>query len=702
MPRIYKPKPGAKTYKKHDLDIIKQALQDLNTSATSKLSIRAVAKKYDIPFSVLQRHNQKKMKPQGGQTALSPEVEERIVQNLNICADWGYPLEVIDLRYIIKMYLDSNNITNKRFNNNLPGPDFAESFLKRHSDKISKRISQNIKLSRAKVSSESIKKYFVELEKSLDGVPPSNIVNYDETNLSDDPGRQKVIVRRGCKYPERVRNHSKGCTSLMLAANAEGKLLPPYVVYKSTHLYDSWIQNGPAGTKYHRSSSGWFDGPIFVDWVKTMVIPYFEKIPGKKVLIGDNLSSHLSVEVITLCKEKNIHFVFLPPNSTHLTQPLDVAYFRPMKQAWRQILQKWKMNDGRCLSSIPKGCFPRLLKKMLDLLKPNTEKNIQSGFRKTGIFPLNVQEVISRLPNEMERVDESAAIDETFVKLLKEMRFGTMDITEPKKKRKLDVEAGRSVDPDEFFKTQKLSNSVSQIKSLKNKGKGKQSKPKHQPSPPILIQQEKPSPSDEILIPITQNTPISFDKHQLIPPPDIQPQAGTSKDSEIATSGNQEIQEVLSGNIESMPIIFEEDLIFSQEEEICEQITEPDIDEGNYNDNYETISDCTFLEEITPKQTNEIDEYVSSTNNPHKKTDKSKITVLSNELITYSYTNKRKSKYLEHNEYKKNKRISYGNQDLAQASTSTLVASTKPIRRSSVISKNYYNNADEILDILKE
>lgn len=140
MPRIYKPKPGAKTYKKHDLDIIKQALQDLNTSATSKLSIRAVAKKYDIPFSVLQRHNQKKMKLQGGQTALSPEVEERIVQNLNICADWGYPLEVIDLRYIIKMYLDTNNITNKRFINNLPGPGFAESFLKGHSDLAKHKI----------------------------------------------------------------------------------------------------------------------------------------------------------------------------------------------------------------------------------------------------------------------------------------------------------------------------------------------------------------------------------------------------------------------------------------------------------------------------------------------------------------------------------------------------------------------------------
>jgi len=51
----------------------------------------------------------------------------------------------------------------------------------------------------------------------------------------------------------------------------------------------------------------------------------------------DNLSSHLTPEVIEKCKEND-----KPPNSTHLTQPLDVALFHPMKMAWRKILGEWK------------------------------------------------------------------------------------------------------------------------------------------------------------------------------------------------------------------------------------------------------------------------------------------------------------------------------------------------------------------------
>ena len=57
--------------------------------------------------------------------------------------------------------------------------------------------------------------------------------------------------------------------------------------------------------------------------------------------------------------------VFLPRNSTDLTQPLDVAFFRPLKEAWRNILFKWKKGDGRKEASIPKSIFPSLLKKTL-------------------------------------------------------------------------------------------------------------------------------------------------------------------------------------------------------------------------------------------------------------------------------------------------------------------------------------------------
>lgn len=280
MPRVYKPRPGGKPYKKYDKTVMKQALDELTLNR--HVTIRSIAEKYNISRSVLQRHSNRQMRSPGGQTALTKETEDYIVLNLNTCAEWGYPLDITDLRLLVKSYLDMLGIQHKRFKNNLPGRDFVFNFLERHKSIISERLCQNIKRARAATSPTIINKYFSELEKSLENVPLGNIINYDETNLSDDPGRHKVITRRGCKYPERVLNHSKASISLMMAGTAEGELLPPYVVYKSTNLYDTWVKNGPVNARYNRTSSGWFDAEVFKDWVKEVVIHFFKISKGKK------------------------------------------------------------------------------------------------------------------------------------------------------------------------------------------------------------------------------------------------------------------------------------------------------------------------------------------------------------------------------------------------------------------------------------
>lgn len=101
----------------------------------------------------------------------------------------------------MKSYLDTKGNNIKKFKDNMPGIDFAMCFLRRHRDTLSQRLCQNIKRSRTQVSREDINEYFNNLEHSLNNIPPSNILNYDETNLSDDPGTIKVISKRGCKYP---------------------------------------------------------------------------------------------------------------------------------------------------------------------------------------------------------------------------------------------------------------------------------------------------------------------------------------------------------------------------------------------------------------------------------------------------------------------------------------------------------------------
>lgn len=496
MPRVYKPDPRRKKYRVYNEELIKEAVAAYKSG---NASLKAVAEKYDIDKSVLYRNCTRTLKKHGGQTILSEETELYMIKYINTCAEWGYPFDALDLRYIVKGYLDKMGSTVLKFKNNLPGPDFATSFLKRHKEKISQRIAENVKKNRAAVSPETIKEYIKELKTSLIGVDPSNIINYDETNLTDDPGRKKIIVKRGTKYPERVMNHSKASTSIMISATADGVLLPPYVVYKALNIYDTWTLNGPVGARYNRTQSGWFDGSMFEDWIKEIVLPFFKNKEGKKCLIGDNLSSHLSIDVIKLCSEQNINFVFLPANSTHLTQPLDVAFFRPMKIAWRNIMLQWKKTDGKAHSCVPKGCFPRLLKKLMEELHDNSENNIKAGFRKTGINPIEVNEILSRLPeNRQNNIEmDKDALDKSVLDLLKEMRYGTMNITEPRKKKKIEVIAGRSVGTDslcivesgeqinkqaceETHDSTNKDTDEKENKKFKGKGKGKGKKNKSQ------------------------------------------------------------------------------------------------------------------------------------------------------------------------------------------------------------------------------
>ena len=69
-------------------------------------------------------------------------------------------------------------------------------------------------------------------------------------------------MKRGNKYPE---DNSKLSYSLMFCRNGAGQLFPPYVVFKSKHLYSSWVHMGPKGARYNRSKSGWFDETTFQD-----------------------------------------------------------------------------------------------------------------------------------------------------------------------------------------------------------------------------------------------------------------------------------------------------------------------------------------------------------------------------------------------------------------------------------------------------
>lgn len=60
--------------------------------------------------------------------------------------------------------------------------------------------------------------YFRELRTTLEIVDPLTIVNYDETNFSDQPSKVKVICRRGSKHCDRIIDSSKSSVRVMMLA----------------------------------------------------------------------------------------------------------------------------------------------------------------------------------------------------------------------------------------------------------------------------------------------------------------------------------------------------------------------------------------------------------------------------------------------------------------------------------------------------
>ena len=449
MPRIYKRKPDARIYRKISEDILKKA-HDENIAGASQAS---VCDKYGITRSVFQRYlrqvrNSEERRTPGGQTVFTKEMATSIVDHLLHLSEWGFPFDTFDLRMTVKRLLDKNGTEIRKFRDNLPSEGWAYSFLRRHKDRIKNRLCQNISKKRARVDQQIINEYFIELANTLNGVPPENIINYDETNLTDDPGRRRMICKRGARYPERIINGTKASTSLMLAGTASGVVLPVYVVYKSDHLWSTWVEGGPADARYNRSKSGWFDNVTFIDWFKSVALPYCRRLaPGsKKVLIGDNLSSHFSNEILRDCEKYNIAFVCLPPNATHLCQPLDVAYFAPMKKRWRSLLTEYKQSSRKNAGTVPKHQFPKLLKKLMEM--PNQRENLMSGFRKCGIYPLDKTPVINRLPRDpaLATAEANSSVSEVFTEHLQQLRSGNAtESTQTVRRKRIDVIPGRSV-----------------------------------------------------------------------------------------------------------------------------------------------------------------------------------------------------------------------------------------------------------------
>lgn len=420
---------------------------------SGQMGQREAAKQYNIPRSTLKnklagRYN----KAVGHPTTLTLEEEEIVANHIIAVSQQGIPVSLQDVRIILKSYLDSTGRKIKMFKDNKPGWEWGKLFLERHPN-IKQTFAANISRKRAQVGMEQINSFFDYIEQELVNVPAENIFNFDESGFHDQPKKTKVLFRRSCRHPEVVRNSTKSCFTVMFCGSAAGELLPPYIIFKGTHKWTDWMFKALPGSRMNVSKSGWIDTPIFDDWFQNQLLPVLRKKTGKKIVIGDNLSSHLSIKTLKLCEENNVKFICLIPNSTHLLQPLDVAFFSPLKTAWRSVLLEWRMSSQgiKCIS-LPNNRFAQLLSETLTQLKERISGNLIAGFRATGLFPLSREHVLLKLPdytrpNNLDNIQD--ALGKEFQTFLQSIRSSDLSAPQRMRKYQLPVLPGKSVSAEE-------------------------------------------------------------------------------------------------------------------------------------------------------------------------------------------------------------------------------------------------------------
>ena len=114
----------------------------------------------------------------------------------------------------------------------------------------------------------------------------------------------------------------------------------------------------------------WITTELFYGWLANH---FFLRIPPiRLVLLVNGNSTHIDIEILKLCKEKSILLYCLPAQSSHITQPLDVGSYAPLKQAWKKAVTNYAVDHiGK---SVTKQIFAQIFKEAWENTRETKEK----------------------------------------------------------------------------------------------------------------------------------------------------------------------------------------------------------------------------------------------------------------------------------------------------------------------------------------
>ena len=192
-----------------------------------------------------------------------------------------------------------------------PGDKWFRNFKKRQN--VTNRKPDNVDRVRSRMASMTIsKQHFNLLEEIIDRLnlsnKPSSIFNCAESMIAIDRRTGKVVVSRKTKQAYAETKGTRDHITANAFVSASGSVLPPHIIFQQAFPSGLYSRDGPDCAIYSISRNVYTDSELFYGFLDKLFIPHTESIQGPKLLILDGHGSHLSIDLIDLCRRNNIFF----------------------------------------------------------------------------------------------------------------------------------------------------------------------------------------------------------------------------------------------------------------------------------------------------------------------------------------------------------------------------------------------------------
>jgi hypothetical protein len=353
------------------------------TSPGNKLSMAAIGKSKGIPSSTLSdavnRHRgQVELKASGPKKLMPDNLEQDLV-------DWVFAMQA-EKQPITpdELFIRANRIIYELHGRYIT-KGWYQKFLKRHPE-LSRRKAQSISKARNQVTDSVIDEFYDKIRNAVEMVnmDPSRIFNMDETGFLPKRHSQVVLAETGSSNVWAQQATANFHMSIVGCIGAGGKVIPPLFILPGLSVeFATFEKLTIAESAIATTSSGFINSYLFKLWL-TM---FSESIPHATrliLLVFDGCSSHYSSEIFDEAEKLQILLFRLPPNATHLFQPLDVGVFKSLKnEIRRQVTEVSRLNSSGNISkqmAVEIGCRTWQRSLSVDLCV--------RAFEATGVFPL--------------------------------------------------------------------------------------------------------------------------------------------------------------------------------------------------------------------------------------------------------------------------------------------------------------------------